>query len=197
MAVQEERDEHVVHGRPAVDEDIPILSPSPPTTTQDVPAVQSNEIRIGPITRARAKLLEQQVNLFLNEPDVILNENFILPKSLSYCMIKYIGEECVARSKEPQQEEHQKMIANICAREEREEGAIEEKEIIKNGKFQFQKTGQSGPPTQDSPALQRRTVLPYTGQSCPPTVDSPASGAPEGRHPLWCSARPAGQSGPK
>jgi hypothetical protein len=74
-------------------------------------------------------------------------------------MIRYIGEECVARSEEPQQEEHQKMIANICAREEQEEGAIEEKEIIKKGKFQFQKTGQSGPPTQDSPALQHRTVL--------------------------------------
>jgi hypothetical protein len=136
------------------DEDIPILAPSPPTTTQDVPAVQSNEIRIGPITRARAKLLEQQVNLFLNEPNVLLNENFILPKSLSYCLIRYIGEECVARSEKPQQEEHQKMIANICAREEREEGAIEEKEIIKKGKLQFQETA-------DSPAL-------HTGQSGPP-----------------------------
>ena len=38
-------------------------------TTEDATYVarkdQSNEIRIGPITRARAKLLEQQVNLLL------------------------------------------------------------------------------------------------------------------------------------
>jgi hypothetical protein len=58
------------------------------------------------------------------------------------------------------------MIANICAREEREEGAIEEKEIIKKGKFQVQKTRQSGPPTPDSLTLQHRTVRPSnTGQS--------------------------------
>ena len=69
------------------DEDIPILTPTP-VTTDDVPAAtnkdKSNEIRIRLITRARAKLLEQQVNLFLNEPDVLFNENFILPKSMCY-----------------------------------------------------------------------------------------------------------------
>ena len=57
------------------DEDIPAITPSP-IVNEDAPIVtkknQSNEIRIGPITRARAKLLEQQVNLFLNEPDVLL-----------------------------------------------------------------------------------------------------------------------------
>ena len=52
---------------------------------------KSNEIRIGPITRARAKLLEQQVNLFLIESDVLLNEDFILPKSLYICVIRYKG----------------------------------------------------------------------------------------------------------
>src|SRR4051812_5254287 len=47
-------------------------------TTEDVPVaakkVQSNEIQIGPITRACAKLLEQQVNLFLNEPGLFIDE---------------------------------------------------------------------------------------------------------------------------
>jgi hypothetical protein len=42
------------------DEDIPITPPlSPaPIDDEDVAAKKSNEIRIGPITRARAKLLE-------------------------------------------------------------------------------------------------------------------------------------------
>src|SRR4051812_23406715 len=58
------------------DEDIPTITPTP-TTTEYVlvgaKKVQSNEIRIGPITRSRSKLLEQPVNLFLNEPDVLIN----------------------------------------------------------------------------------------------------------------------------
>src|SRR4051812_22003871 len=91
------------------DEDIPTITPTP-TTTEDVPVavkkVQSNENRIGPITIARAKLLEQHVNLFLNEPDDLLNGNFILPKSLYYCMIRYIGEEGVGRSEEMKHMEH-------------------------------------------------------------------------------------------
>jgi hypothetical protein len=43
------------------DKDIPITPPLSPTPfdDEDVAAKKSNEIRIGPITRARAKLLEQ------------------------------------------------------------------------------------------------------------------------------------------
>jgi hypothetical protein len=43
------------------DEDIPITPPLSPTPIddEDVAAKKSNRIRIGPITRARAKLLEQ------------------------------------------------------------------------------------------------------------------------------------------
>src|SRR3954470_6292302 len=51
-----------------------------------------NEIRIGPITRARAKLIEQQVNSLLIDSDILCNENFILPKSLYVCMIRYHDE---------------------------------------------------------------------------------------------------------
>src|SRR3954463_16518262 len=54
-----------------------------------------NEIRIGPITRARAKLLEQQVNSLLIDSDVLLGEDFILPKSLFICMIRYHDEDKV------------------------------------------------------------------------------------------------------
>jgi hypothetical protein len=43
------------------DEDIPSTPPLSPTPfdDEDIAAKKSNEIRIGPITRARAKLLEQ------------------------------------------------------------------------------------------------------------------------------------------
>jgi hypothetical protein len=41
-----------------------------------------NDLCTGPITRARAKLLEQQVNSLLTEYNLFTNENFILPKSL-------------------------------------------------------------------------------------------------------------------
>src|SRR3954471_8274448 len=115
------------------DDDIPILTPTP-VTTDDVPAAtnkdKSNEIRIGPITRARAKLLEQQVNLFLNKPDVLLNENFILPKSMCYCMIRYVGKEGIARSEEAKHMDQGVLINRASAREEREEAQGDTKEGI-------------------------------------------------------------------
>ena len=59
------------------------------------------------------------MNLFLSEPGVLVNENFILPVSLNYCMIRYLGEEGVARSEELM--EHGVLINEECVREEREE----------------------------------------------------------------------------
>ena len=101
--ILQRRGRRLLKGGGGDDEDIHAITPAP-ITNEDAPAVakkvQSNEIRIGPITRARAKLLEQQVNLFLNEPDVFINENFILPKSLYVCMIRFMGEEGIARSVE-------------------------------------------------------------------------------------------------
>ena len=118
------------HGK-VCDKDIPTITPSP-ITIEDAPIpakkIQSNEIRIGPMTRARAKLLEQQVNLFLHEPDVFINENFILPKSLCICIVRYIGDEGIARSEEEKHREHGVLIIQASAREEREEaqGPLEE-----------------------------------------------------------------------
>jgi hypothetical protein len=80
------------------DEDIPTTQPSPPTIDDPIVADQdksNDEIMIGPITRARAKLSQQQVNSLLAESDIYFNENFILPKSLFICMIRFIGEEGV------------------------------------------------------------------------------------------------------
>jgi hypothetical protein len=63
------------------DEDIPTTQPSPPTVDDPIVADQdksNDEIRIGQITRARVKLLQQQVNSFLAESDIYCNKNFIL-----------------------------------------------------------------------------------------------------------------------
>jgi hypothetical protein len=81
------------------DEDIPMtpkLFPAP-IDDEDVAAKKSNEIRIRPITRARAKLLEQQVKSLLIETDVLFNESFILPKSMHLCMIKFVDNTSIAR----------------------------------------------------------------------------------------------------
>ncbi len=52
------------------------------------------------MTRARAKLLKQQVNLFLT--DTLIDENFILPKSYYLCMIRYEEGASIARGGEEQ-----------------------------------------------------------------------------------------------
>jgi hypothetical protein len=109
-----------------IDEDIPTTQPSPPTVDDPIVADQdksNDEIRIGPITRARAKLLQQQVNSLLAESDIYCNENFILPKFLLICMIRFIGEEGVRGSEEMQHMEHDVVIKQESAREEREAGA--------------------------------------------------------------------------
>jgi hypothetical protein len=80
------------------DEDIPTTQPSPPTVDDPIVADQgksNDEIRIGPITRAHAKLLQQEVNSLHAESNIYCNENFILPKSLFICIIRFIGEEGV------------------------------------------------------------------------------------------------------
>ena len=82
------------------------------------------------MTRARAKLLEQQVNLFLAQTDICIDDNFILPKSMHVCMIRFEGMTSIARGGEGL------MIIQGCAREEREAGAREEEEIIQDMKAQ-------------------------------------------------------------
>ena len=51
------------------------------------------------MTRARAKLHKQQVNLFRSE--TLIDENFILPKSYYLCLIRYEGAS-IARGGEEQ-----------------------------------------------------------------------------------------------
>ena len=84
------------------DEDIPTSLLPPSLQVEDDPAVKlkSNEVRIGPMTQARAKLLKQQVNLFRN--DTLIDESFILPKSYYLCLIRYEEGASIARGGEEQ-----------------------------------------------------------------------------------------------
>lgn len=109
------------------DEGIPSSLPSSPiddiadrVDVQDEP----NDLRIGSITRARAKLLEQQVNSLLVEYNIFTNETFILPKSLHVCMIRFEAEASMARGGEEIREDYCKLVFIIkkCAREERDAG---------------------------------------------------------------------------
>jgi hypothetical protein len=74
-------------------------------------------------------LLEQQVNSLLIESDIYYNENFILPESLFICIIRFIGEEGVRGSKEMQHMEHDGVIKQESAREEREASATSMEDI--------------------------------------------------------------------
>jgi hypothetical protein len=114
------------------DEDIPITPPLSPTPFDEyVAAKKSNEIRIGQITRARAKLLEQQVNSLLIEPNLLFNENFILPKSMHLYMIRFVDNTSVARGGDESQQEEQDLMIK-CAREEREAGAPGDHQNVKS-----------------------------------------------------------------
>ena len=66
------------------------------------------------------------MNSFLVETDILIDENFILPKSMHLCMIRFIDNTSVARGEGELQQEEQALISNIskCAREEREAGAL-------------------------------------------------------------------------
>ena len=142
------------------DEDIPTTPLPPSLQDEDDAAVKlkSNEVRIGPMTRALAKLLKQQVNLFLN--DTLVDENFILPKSYYLCIIRYQEETSVARGVEEQLDmktdvkmdvkldmELDMKISHDRAREEREACARGEDDVQAGpepGQTGLQ-TGQSSP----------------------------------------------------
>jgi hypothetical protein len=86
---------------------------------------KSNDLRIEPITRARAKLLEHQVNSLLTEYNLFTNENFILSKSLHVYMIIFVAESSMTRGGEELHEDNHKMVPfiNESMREERKAGA--------------------------------------------------------------------------
>ena len=54
----------------------------------------SAEVHVGPLTRARAKLLNQQVLLFLNESSIVIDESWVLPHANVLCILRF--EHCEA-----------------------------------------------------------------------------------------------------
>ena len=91
------------------------------------------------MTRSRTKLLEQQVNSLLIEYDVCDYENFILPKSMHLCMIRVIDNTNIIGGEEQQgMEEDMDDMMNKSfksSREEREAGALEEKEFWSQSEY--------------------------------------------------------------
>ena len=90
------------------------------------------------MTRSRTKLIEQQVNSLLLDYDVSDYENFILPKSMHVCILRFIDNTNINGGEEQlgmeNMEEHmmdkRECMEDIiqdnyykCSREEREAGA--------------------------------------------------------------------------
>ena len=51
------------------------------------------QVNIGPITRSRAKKLQQEVNVLLCEIHFSINENYILPKLCMLVLLRFTKED--------------------------------------------------------------------------------------------------------
>jgi hypothetical protein len=79
--------------------------PSYTTSTQVQQTSSPTQVFDGPITRSRAKKLQQEVHALLYEFQLNTNENFMLPKSCMLILLRFTKEEGQNISKANQQEE--------------------------------------------------------------------------------------------
>jgi hypothetical protein len=79
--------------------------PSHTTSTQVQPTSSPTQAFDGPITRSRAKKLQQEVHALLYEFQLNTNKNFMLPKSCMLILLRFTKEEGQNISKANQQEE--------------------------------------------------------------------------------------------
>ena len=63
------------------------------TTTQLLPTPTPAQVNDGPVTRSRAKKLQQEVHALLCEIHFNVNENYIVPKCSTLIVLRYIEEE--------------------------------------------------------------------------------------------------------
>ena len=63
-----------------------------PHDVEDVTQARE-QVNIGPITRSRAKKLQQEVNALLCEIHFNINENYILPKSCTLLLLRFTKED--------------------------------------------------------------------------------------------------------
>ena len=88
---------------------------SPPPNDQDIHI----ELPTVPITRARAKKIQDQVNLFLNDHIINFKENVILPQSFDLLVLKYLDQYDAQEEKE--------LHCLLAHRQRRAEGCVGEK----------------------------------------------------------------------
>jgi hypothetical protein len=82
-----------------------LQSPNQATPTQEQPTSSPAQVFDGPITRSRAKKLQQEVHTLLYEFQLNTNKNFMLPKSCMLILLRFTKEEGQNISKANQQEE--------------------------------------------------------------------------------------------
>ena len=68
-------------------------APCQATTTQVLPTPTPAQAIHGPVTRSRAKKLQQEVHALLCEVHFNINENYIIPKCSTLIVLRYIEEE--------------------------------------------------------------------------------------------------------
>ena len=68
-------------------------APSQATVTQVSPTPTPAQVIDGPITRSRAKKLQQEVHVLLCEIHFHINQNYILPKCCTLIVLRYIEED--------------------------------------------------------------------------------------------------------
>jgi hypothetical protein len=79
--------------------------PNQATSTQVQPTSSPTQVFDGPITRSRAKKLQQDVHALLYEFQLNTNENFMLPKLCLLILLRFTKEEWQNISRANQQEE--------------------------------------------------------------------------------------------
>jgi hypothetical protein len=79
--------------------------PSHTKSTQVQPTSSPTQAFDGPITRSRAKKLQQEVHALLYKFQLNTNENFMLPKSCMLILLRFTKEEGQNISRTSQQEE--------------------------------------------------------------------------------------------
>ncbi|KAG2583104.1 hypothetical protein PVAP13_6KG197900 [Panicum virgatum] len=81
---------------------MPASATSPTSLNTPATSPTTSPTSPGPITRSRAKKIQQEVHALLCETHLALNENYILPKLCILLLLRFAKED----NKDPQDDEH-------------------------------------------------------------------------------------------
>ncbi|TVU07089.1 hypothetical protein EJB05_47129, partial [Eragrostis curvula] len=87
---EDDEDIPVIHNEDAF-VDMPLVTPG--TITPCPTPVSHEATRVGPITRSRAKKIQQEVNPFLASHTLNIDENYVLPKSRTLLLLRFTHED--------------------------------------------------------------------------------------------------------